>query len=239
MIEVKQLSKRYGERLAVDRISFTAKAGEVVGLLGANGAGKTTTMRMLTGFLPPTEGSAVIAGHDITDDSMAARSVVGYLPERVPVYPDMTVREYVLFWARLRGGKNPSASADAAIARVNLTDRRHTLIRKLSKGMRQRLGFAQALAHDPPVLILDEPTIGIDPQQVIEVRETVRALGQDKTVLFSTHILSEAEQVCDRVVILHHGQVVAQGEPETLKRKRGVSTLEDVFLSIVGKHPEG
>jgi ABC-2 type transport system ATP-binding protein len=239
MIEVKELSKRFGERLAVDRITFTAKAGEVVGLLGANGAGKTTTMRMLTGFLPPTEGSANIAGHDITDDSMEARRAVGYLPERVPVYPDMTVREYVLFWARLRGAACPAASADAAIARVNLTDRRNTLIRSLSKGMRQRLGFAQALAHDPPVLILDEPTIGIDPQQVIEVRETVRSLGKEKTVLFSTHILSEAEQICDRVVILHHGQIVAQGEPEILKRRRSAATLEEVFLNIVGKQGEG
>jgi ABC-2 type transport system ATP-binding protein len=239
MIEVQQLTKRYGERTAVDRITFTAKAGEVVGLLGANGAGKTTTMRMLTGFLPPTDGQARVGGHDVVTESMAARRAVGYLPERVPLYPDMTVREYVLFWARLRGAANARAGADAAIARVNLSDRRNTLIRNLSKGMKQRLGFAQALAHDPPVLILDEPTIGIDPQQVIEVRDTVRALGASKTVLFSTHILSEADSVCDRVVILHKGKIVAHGTPAELKRKlRPDATLEDVFLNIVGQSVE-
>ncbi|MBK8025608.1 MAG: ABC transporter ATP-binding protein [Chloroflexi bacterium] len=238
MIEVKRLTKRFGDRLAVDSISFVAKPGEVVGLLGPNGAGKTTTMRMLTGFLPPTEGAAQIAGHDIVSDSLEARRNVGYLPERVPVYPDMTVREYVLFWARLRGRRDASSRADAVIERVNLGDRRNTLIRNLSKGMRQRLGFAQAMAHDPPVLILDEPTIGIDPQQVIEVRDTVRELGRTKTVLFSTHILSEADHVCDRVVILHKGRIVAQGKPNDLKRKlRPGATLEDVFLSIVGSHP--
>lgn len=240
MIEVSKLTKRFGERTAVDHISFNAKPGEVVGLLGPNGAGKTTTMRMLTGFIPPSDGTASIAGHDIVKDSLDARASVGYLPERVPVYPDMTVRDFVIFWAKLRGQKNAKAQADIAIERVSLTERRNTLIRNLSKGMRQRLGFAQALAHDPPVLILDEPTIGIDPQQVIEVRETVRELGKTKTVLFSTHILSEAEQVCDRVVIIHEGKIVAQGKPADLKRKLSPdATLEDVFLSIVGKGQKG
>lgn len=237
MIEVSKLTKRFGDRVAVDHISFSAKPGEVVGLLGPNGAGKTTTMRMLTGFIPPTEGTAAIAGHDVIEDSLEARRNVGYLPERVPIYPDMTVREFVTFWARLRGRYQTARSrADAVIEQVHLGDRRNTLIRNLSKGMRQRLGFAQAMVHDPPVLILDEPTIGIDPQQVIEVRETVRALGKTKTVLFSTHILSEAEQVCDRVVIIHEGKIVAQGKPADLKRKlRPDATLEDVFISIVGK----
>ncbi|MCK6577174.1 MAG: ABC transporter ATP-binding protein [Anaerolineae bacterium] len=235
MIEVTRLTKRFGDRIAVDHVSFLAKPGEVVGLLGPNGAGKTTTMRMLTGFLPPSEGGAKIAGHDIAADSLNARRNVGYLPERVPVYPDMTVREYVFFWARLRGQRDARARADAVIAQVNLSERRDTLIRNLSKGMRQRLGFAQALVHDPPVLILDEPTIGIDPRQVIEVRDTVRELGRTKTVLFSTHILSEAEHTCDRVIILHQGRIVAQGQPSDLKRKlRPDATLEEVFLSIVG-----
>lgn len=235
MIEVTRLTKRFGDRIVVDRISFSAKPGEVVGLLGPNGAGKTTTMRMLSGFLPPSEGTVKIAGHDVVTDSLNARRSVGYLPERVPVYPDMTVREFVLFWARLRGRRDAKARADAVIAQVNLSERRDTLIRNLSKGMRQRLGFAQALAHDPPVLILDEPTIGIDPRQVIEVRDTVRDLGKTKTVLFSTHILSEAEHVCDRVVILHQGRIVAQGKPADLKRKlRPDATLEEVFLNIVG-----
>lgn len=219
MIEVKGLTKRYGDRTAVDHVSFTAKPGEVVGLLGPNGAGKTTTMRMLTGYLPPNEGTARIAGFDILDDSMEARKRVGYLPERVPLYPDMTVRGYVTFWAQLRGIRNPRKQVDAALQRVQLTDRQHQLVRNLSKGLRQRLGLAQALVHNPPVIILDEPTIGIDPQQVIEVRESVRALGKDHTVLFSTHILSEAEQVCDRVLIINEGRIVAQGKPADLRRQ--------------------
>jgi len=219
MIEVKHLTKRYGTRLAVDNISFKASAGEIVGLLGPNGAGKTTTMRILTGFMPPNGGSATIAGFDVMRDSARARGHVGYLPERVPVYPDMTVHGYVAFWAKLRGAPNPRAMADQALERVQLSDRRNTLIRNLSKGMRQRLGLAQALVHNPPVVILDEPTIGIDPQQVIEVRDAVRQLGQDHTVLLSTHILSEAEQVCDRVIIINKGHIVAQGKPAELRRK--------------------
>lgn len=217
MIEVTNLTKRYGQHLAVDHVSFKTHTGEIVGLLGPNGAGKTTTMRMLTGFMPPTEGSATIAGHDIM--SMEARRSVGYLPERVPVYPDMSVKDYVAFWARLRGLRKPEREVDAVLRRVQLADRRNTLIRHLSKGMRQRLGLAQALVHNPPVIILDEPTIGIDPQQVIEVRESVRELGKDHTVLFSTHILSEAEQVCDRVLIINKGRIVAQGKPTELRRQ--------------------
>lgn len=221
MIEVHDLTKRYGSHLAVDTISFEAHPGEVVGLLGPNGAGKTTTMRILTGFMPPTGGTARIAGYDVMADSLEVRRRVGYLPERVPVYPDMTVSGYITFWAKLRGVTRPRAQVDAVLERVNLTDRRNTLIRNLSKGLRQRLGLAQALVHNPEVVILDEPTIGIDPQQVIEVRESVRELGKNHTVLFSTHILSEAEQVCDSVVIIHRGTIVAQGSPSELR-----STLE-------------
>jgi ABC-2 type transport system ATP-binding protein len=219
MIEVENLTKRYGGMLAVDHLSFQAKAGEVVGLLGPNGAGKTTTMRMLTGFMPPTEGTARIAGHDVFRDSLEARRRVGYLPERVPIYPDMTVRGYLTFWAELRGAKQPKAQVNAVLEQVHLRDRQNTLIRNLSKGMRQRLGLAQALVHDPPVIILDEPTIGIDPQQVIEVRDMVRSLGQKHTVLFSTHILSEAEQVCDRVIIIDRGRMLAQGAPANLRQQ--------------------
>ncbi len=219
MIEVQNLTKRYNNFLAVDQISFTAKTGEVVGLLGPNGAGKTTTMRMLTGFMPPSEGSAKIAGFDVTQDSIEVRKRVGYLPERVPIYPDMTVQGYIAFWARLRGIRNPKKQVDHVLETVNLSDRRNTLVRNLSKGMRQRLGLAQALVHDPEVVILDEPTIGIDPQQVIEVRESVRQLGKKHTVLFSTHILTEAEQVCDRVIIINRGHIVAQGAPATLRKQ--------------------
>ncbi|MBK9751440.1 MAG: ABC transporter ATP-binding protein [Anaerolineae bacterium] len=253
MIEAKGLTKRYGDRLAVDGISFTAKQGEIVGLLGPNGAGKTTTMRMLTGFMPPTTGSAQIAGHDIVEDSLEARRNVGYLPERVPLYPDMTVRGYVTFWAKLRGVKASKPAVDAALARFHLTDRQNQLVRHLSKGLKQRLGLAQALVHNPPVIILDEPTIGIDPQQVIEVRDAVRALGQDHTVLFSTHILSEAEQVCDRVLIINHGKIVAQGKPADLRRQlqpgstlyvvtRGADKkkMRDLLASVPGvTHVEG
>ncbi len=219
MIEVKDLSKQYGNFLAVDGISFTAKPGEIVGLLGPNGAGKTSTMRMLTGFMPPTAGHAKIAGFDVLENSMEVRKRVGYLPERVPIYPDMTVKDYVAFWARLRGIRNPKKRVEAVLELVNLAERKNTLVRNLSKGMRQRLGLAQALVHDPEVVILDEPTIGIDPQQVIEVRESVRQLGKKHTVLFSTHILSEAEQVCDRVIIINKGRIIAQGAPATLRKQ--------------------
>jgi ABC-2 type transport system ATP-binding protein len=230
MIEVKGLTKRYGDRLAVDHLSFSAKPGEVLGLLGPNGAGKTTTMRMLTGYMPPTEGTASIAGFDILEDSMEARRRVGYLPERVPLYPDMTVRGYVTFWAQLRGMRRPRKQVDSVLKRVHLLDRQNQLVRNLSKGLRQRLGLAQALVHNPAVIILDEPTIGIDPQQVIEVRESVRSLGKDHTVLFSTHILSEAEQVCDRVLIINQGRIVAQGKPADLRRQLEPKTQLHVVI---------
>lgn len=219
MIEVRNLTKRFGIHTAVDDLSFDAQPGEIVGILGPNGAGKTTTMRMLTGFMPPTSGTAKIAGFDVFNDSLEVRARVGYLPEQVPVYPDMTVRGYITFWAELRGVRKPRARVDEVIERVQLTDRRNSLIRNLSKGMRQRLGLAQAIVHDPQVIILDEPTIGIDPQQVIEVRETVRQFRSKHTVLFSTHILSEAEQICDRVLIINQGRIVAEGAPATLRHQ--------------------
>jgi ABC-2 type transport system ATP-binding protein len=235
MIEIEKLTKRYGQHLAVDHISFKAKQGEIVGLLGPNGAGKTTTMRMLTTFMPPTEGTAKVAGFDIQQDSFEVRKRVGYLPERIPIYPDMTVWGYIAFWAQLRGVKNMK-QVDAILDRVQLLDRRKTLLRNLSKGMRQRLGLAQALVHDPPVVILDEPTIGIDPQQVIEVRDAVRQLGEKHTVLFSTHILSEAEQVCDRVVIINRGKIVAQGTPATLRAQ--LQPGAHLFVQIGGTSAE-
>ncbi|MBC7810459.1 MAG: ABC transporter ATP-binding protein [Burkholderiales bacterium] len=232
MIEVRNLSKRYGNHLAVDDVSFDAQAGEIVGILGPNGAGKTTIMRILTGFMPPTSGTAKVAGFDVMEDSLEVRKRVGYLPERVPLYPDMTVREYVTYWAKLRGVKGAKEQVSAVIERVQLTDRRDSLIRNLSKGMRQRLGLAQALVHNPQVVILDEPTIGIDPQQVIEVRDSVRQLGQGHTVLFSTHILSEAEQVCDRVVIINNGRVIAEGDPARLRAQ--LQPGEHLFVLIGG-----
>jgi ABC-2 type transport system ATP-binding protein len=233
MIEVKQLVKRYGPVTALDHISFEAKPGEIVGLLGANGAGKTTTMRILTGFMPPTEGTARIAGFDVVTDSMEARRRVGYLPERVPVYPDMTVEGYVTFWANLRGLKQAKQRVHSVLKSFDLLDRRYKLVRSLSKGLKQRLGLAQALVHDPAVVILDEPTIGIDAQQVIEVREIVRKLRESHTVLFSSHILSEVEHVCDRVVILHQGRIVASGSTDILSKQMQPGT--HLYVALKGK----
>ncbi|GAB4437895.1 MAG: ABC transporter ATP-binding protein [Anaerolineae bacterium] len=217
MIEVEHLTKQYGSFTAVDDISFAAGSGEIVGFLGPNGAGKTTTMRILTGFMPPTSGRARVAGYDVLEESMLVRSVVGYLPETVPLYPDMSVRGYLEFIAELRRVGEREARVIEVMERVALLDRAESLIRNLSKGLRQRVGLAQALVHDPPVLILDEPTIGLDPRQVLEVRSLVRELREGHTVLFSTHILSEAEQVCDRVLIIDRGKIIAEGPPQTLR----------------------
>jgi ABC-2 type transport system ATP-binding protein len=236
MIEVQNLTKTFGSHLVVDSISFEAHKGEVVGFLGPNGAGKTTTMRMLTGFIPPTSGQVRVAGFDVFTDSLEARRRVGYLPETVPIYPDMTVYGYIKFWAELRGMRKPRRRVEDVIEQVQLTERRNSLIRNLSKGMRQRLGLAQAIVHNPEVIILDEPTIGIDPQQVIEVRDSVRALGQQHTVLFSTHILSEAEQVCDRVLIINQGRIVAEGTPANLRRK--LQPDPHLYVLIGGTSPE-
>jgi ABC-2 type transport system ATP-binding protein len=217
MIEVQDLTKRYGSITAVNSISFTAKPGQVTGFLGPNGAGKTTTMRMLTGFLPPTSGKALVAGHDVFDASMEVRKRVGYLPENVPLYRDMTALGYLMYIGEIRGVPNRRAKALETLERVALVHRANSRIRTLSKGMRQRVGLAQALLHDPEVLILDEPTIGLDPLQVLELRDLVRELGRSHTVLFSTHILSEAEQVCDSVVIINRGTIVAEGSPTELR----------------------
>ena len=217
MIEVENLTKRYGNVTAVDAITFSAKHGQVTGFLGPNGAGKTTTMRVLTGFMPPTSGKAVVAGYDVFDQSMEVRKRVGYLPENVPLYRDLTARGYLMYIGEIRGVKNRRARADEVLERVGLIDRAESRIRTLSKGMRQRVGLGQALIHDPDVLILDEPTIGLDPLQVLELRDLVRELGKEHTLLFSTHILSEAEQVCDNVVIINRGKIVANGSPSELR----------------------
>jgi ABC-2 type transport system ATP-binding protein len=217
MIEVDNLTKKYGSITAVNTISFTAQPGQVTGFLGPNGAGKTTTMRMLTGFMPPTSGKAVVAGHDVFEQSMEVRKRVGYLPENVPLYRDMTALGYLMYIAEIRGVPKRRDRAMEVLERVALVERANWHIRRLSKGMRQRVGLAQALIHNPDVLILDEPTIGLDPIQVLELRDLVRELGKSHTVLFSTHILSEAEQVCDKVVIINRGQIVAQGAPAELR----------------------
>lgn len=217
MIEVTNLTKKYGDVTAVNNISFTAHPGQVTGFLGPNGAGKTTTMRMLTGFMPPTSGSAKVADFDVFEQSMDVREQVGYLPETVPLYRDMTALGYLMYIGEMRGLKNRKAKAEDVLHRVGLDGRAKSRISTLSKGMKQRLGLASAIIHDPKVLILDEPTIGLDPRQVLDLRDLIHDLGREHTVLFSTHILSEAEQVCDKVVIINRGTIVAEGAPTFLR----------------------
>ena len=221
MIEVQNLTKRYPTRLAVDDVTFSVREGEIVGFLGPNGAGKTTTMRVITGFLPPTSGSARVAGHDVVAQPNAARASLGYLPESAAVYPEMRVAEYVTFRARLEGvpGRAARDRAAEAISRCLLGEVANRKIENLSKGFRQRTALAGALVHQPPVLVLDEPTIGLDPVQIIKIRETIRELGRDRAVLLSTHILPEVEAVCDRVLIIDRGRIVAEGTPADLRAK--------------------
>jgi ABC-2 type transport system ATP-binding protein len=209
MIQVERLSKRYGTVKAVDRISFTVNRGEIVGLLGRNGAGKTTTMRILTTFLQPTSGRAALAGHDVLDEPLEVRRQVGYLPENVPLYPEMRVREYLEFRARLKDvpRSRRRAAIDLVIGRCRLGEVERRLLGHLSKGFRQRVGLAEAMVHDPEILILDEPTAGLDPIQIREVRTLIRELGDHHTILLSTHIMSEVEAVCGRVIIIEQGHI--------------------------------
>ncbi|HLF36476.1 MAG TPA: ATP-binding cassette domain-containing protein [Anaerolineales bacterium] len=216
MIEANQLSKTYGNFVALAGISFEAKPGEILGFLGPNGAGKTTTMRILTGYMPPTSGSAKVAGYDVVEDSLEVRRRVGYLPETVPLYPEMSGREYLSFMGSLRRVADLDSRVGEVLIQVGLQERGDSLIGNLSKGLRQRVGLAQALLHQPEVLILDEPTIGLDPAQIIEVRDLIRELGRERTVMLSTHILSEAQQVCDRVLIISKGRIVAEDTPANL-----------------------
>lgn len=219
MIEVQDLVKRYGDHCAVDHLSFTVEDGQIFGLLGPNGAGKSTTMNMMTGYLAVTEGRVVIQGHDVLEDPEAARRCVGYLPEIPPLYPEMTAGEYLTFAAELK--KIPAGEREEQVEKVLTLTRteesRDRLLRNLSKGYRQRVGLAQALLGFPPVIILDEPTVGLDPKQVVEIRELIRRLGRDHTVLLSSHILSEIRAVCDKVLILRKGRAVACDTPEALE----------------------
>lgn len=232
MIEVNELVKSYGNFTAVNGISFTAEPGQVTGFLGPNGAGKTTTMRVLTGYSPPSGGSAKVAGFDVFEQSMDVRKHVGYLPESVPLYRDMTAQGYLMYLAEIRGVSQRRARAMDVLGRVGLAKRADSQIRTLSKGMRQRVGLAAALVHDPEVLILDEPTIGLDPIQVLELRDLVAELGRDHTVMFSTHILSEAEQVCDKVVIINRGEVMAQGSPTQLRAE--LEAGQRILVRVIG-----
>jgi ABC-2 type transport system ATP-binding protein len=219
MIRTTGLTKDYGSRRAIENLTFEADQGEVVGFLGPNGAGKTTTMRILAGYMPPTFGTAQIAGFDVVNESIEVRRRVGYLPETVPLYPDMTVFEYLKFMADLRHLPDGDEMVENALELVQMEQRAEGYIANLSKGMRQRVGLAQALLHKPEVLILDEPTLGLDPAQVVEVRSIIREIGKDRTILLSTHILSEAQQICDRVLIINKGHIVAEDSPENLQAR--------------------
>ncbi|MDA0987713.1 MAG: ATP-binding cassette domain-containing protein [Chloroflexi bacterium] len=229
MIEVNNLTKYYGEYPAIENLSFTVNKGEILGFLGPNAAGKTTTMRVLTGFMPPTSGSAKIAGFDVVDQSLEVRRRIGYLPETVPLYTEMSVTDYLDFMGQIRGMDKQwrRRRIDEVIGICRLGEYRSSLIGKLSKGFRQRVGIAQAILHEPEVLILDEPTIGIDPIQVVETRNLIKGLGGEHTIILSTHILPEVSMVCKRVIIIHEGQVVAVDKPENLSgRLRGSEHIE-------------
>jgi len=230
MIEVQHLTKRYGPFTAVDDVSFRVEKGEILGFLGPNGAGKTTTMRVLTGYMPATDGHAVVAGYDLLAQPIEAKRRIGYLPETPPLYPDMTVREYLTFVARIKTSGMSKADramrVDHVMKRTHVDDMAGRHCGKLSKGYRQRVGLAQALIHDPEVLILDEPTAGLDPKQIIETRELIRSLAGDHTIVLSTHILPEVAQTCQRVVIINKGRVVAVDTPDNLTHQlAGAATL--------------
>ena len=218
MIEVDHLTKTFGKACAVDDISFTVEQGEILGFLGPNGAGKTTTMRILTGYLPSTSGSARIGGFDVFEQSMEVRSRIGYLPETPPLYPDMSVRAYLDFVARIKGvaAVDISNRVRNAMGLTNITDKRDELIKRLSRGYKQRVGLAQAIVHNPDVVILDEPTVGLDPKQIIEVRKLIKGLAGEHTIILSTHILPEVSMTCDRVVIINKGHIAAVDTPDNL-----------------------
>ncbi len=238
MIEAQDLSKRYGDLLAVDGVSFTVEQGEVVGFLGPNGAGKTTTMRILTGFLPPTDGTARIAGHDIFDDPLAARRAIGYLPESPPLYPEMDVEGYLRYVATLKDvpRRGRREAVERAMSRCGLSHVRRRVIGDLSKGFRQRVGIAQAIVHDPPVLILDEPTIGLDPTQIREIRGLLASLaaaeggGTRHTIILSTHILAEVEAICQRVILIHDGR--KRVDSPLAELAGGSARLEELFARV-------
>jgi len=234
MIEVENLSKHYGPTLAVSGVSFNVQKGEVLGFLGPNGAGKTTTMRVITGFFPPTSGKVRVAGYDVVDEPLQAKRHTGYLPESPPVYPDMTVVEYLAFVARIKGLSRGviKTRLDEIVERCAVGNVRHRQIGKLSKGYRQRVGLAQALIHNPDVLVLDEPTAGLDPKQIIETRELIKGLAGQHTVILSTHILPEVSKTCQRVVVINAGQIVAVGTPNELMRR--LQGFETVLVTVEG-----
>jgi ABC-2 type transport system ATP-binding protein len=234
MIEVQDLTKYYGPQLAVSRLDFQVAAGEIVGFLGPNGAGKTTTLKILAGFLAPSAGTARINGHDCVTDSLAVRRSLGYVPENVAIYPDLTVTQFLRFAARAKGvsAKAETGEVDRVAAACGLEEVRGKLVAALSKGFRQRLGLAQALINQPPLLILDEPTIGLDPSQIVEIRQLIKDLEGAHTVMLSSHILPEVSQLCHRVIIINRGQIVASDTPENLSRQLGQGSR--VLMTVAG-----
>src|SRR6056297_2023709 len=235
MIEVKQISKAFGSNKALDQVSFSVKKGEILGFLGPNGAGKTTALKIITSFWPQDEGQVLIDGQDTLKDSLKTRQKIGYLPETVPLYEDMTVFEYLKFVAGVRGIKKSEIPSriEKVVASCGLKGMLKKPIEELSKGYRQRVGLAQAIIHDGEVLILDEPTTGLDPNQIVEIRDLIKEIGKEKTVIFSTHILSEVSAVCDRVIIINKGKIVSEGTPEEITREAGAT--ESFYIKIKGE----
>ncbi len=239
-VEVENLTKLYDEQRAVDEVTFGARRGEVLGFLGPNGAGKTTTMKMITCFIPPSSGRASVCGYDVEEDPMAVRRCIGYLPEHNPLYPDMYVKEYLTFVAGLHKVSRVKERVAQMIEQTGLEREQHKLIGALSKGYRQRVGLAQALLHDPAVLILDEPTSGLDPNQLVEIRRLIKNLGEEKTVIFSTHIMQEVQAICDRVLIINRGRIVADDPITTLQNRiAGEAVVTVEFQEKVSKQELG
>jgi len=234
MIEVKGLVKVYGTKRAVDGVSFTVQRGEILGFLGPNGAGKSTTMKLITGFVSPNAGTAIVDGHDVTQDPVAVKRKVGYLPENAPAYPEMTVEEFLTFIAETRGfrGDARAAAVNRAAELTHLTPVRQQTFETLSKGYKQRVGLAQALLHDPPVLILDEPTDGLDPNQKNEVRALIKNMATQKAVVLSTHILEEVEAICTRVIIISAGKLVVDETPAQFQARQPGARLDEIFRSL-------
>ncbi len=239
MIEVQNVTKRYGPLTAVDDISFRVESGQILGFLGPNGAGKTTTMRILTGCIPPTEGKAIVAGYDVFETPIEAKRRTGYLPETPPLYPDMTIREYLTFASQISGvpSSERSSRIDSAMGQTSITDMADRHCGKLSKGYRQRVGLAQAILHNPDVLILDEPTAGLDPKQIRETRRLIKELAGTHTIILSTHILPEVEQTCEQVVVINKGRVVALDTPDNLKSRLGGAETIRLEIDTQGADP--
>jgi ABC-2 type transport system ATP-binding protein len=231
-IKVQALSKHYGAQKAVDAISFTASKGRILGFLGPNGAGKSTTMKMLAGYLQPSSGTAELCGLDVQRQRLEVKRLMGYLPEQTPLYTDMYVKEFLMFVANTYGLANAKEKVAQTIADVGLNDEQYKKIAMLSKGYKQRVGLAQAIIHSPEVLILDEPTSGLDPNQLLEIRALIKKLGQNITVILSTHIMQEVEAVCDDVIIIHKGKIVANASIEELKKAQQSDSLEDIFRKL-------